>query len=314
MRRAIKALTCLALLWPSLLFSEGWDQSDNVKGGIVNDIAASPDSPGTFFAATFNGFLKSTDNGITWEKFGKGLEGLHLRTLAIDPLNPEVIYIGTYNSGMFKSTDQGASWTKLKVEGDIRAIVIDPKNPEVIYVASYQRGVVVSLDRGRNWSKVSKLPADRVSSLLLLQDKLLAGTWEKGLFSKKLKGEEWTSVGGRLSNKTITFLKKNPHTPKILYAGTYGDGIYLSRDFGKSWQQSNEGLDNLYLKSMAIDNALYVTTDGGGVFKSLDGGISWVSDNNGLKHRYVYSIVTSSNFVLIGTCWGGIYRKASKDG
>jgi photosystem II stability/assembly factor-like uncharacterized protein len=89
-------------------------------------------------------------------------------------------------------------------------------------------------------------------------------------------------VGGE-----VTALVINPLNTQIIYAGTFGGGVYKSVDGGKTWQDSSGGLIDLYIQSMAIDPQNPETVYAGmyrfGVYKSTDGGLSWAPTGPGLN-------------------------------
>jgi photosystem II stability/assembly factor-like uncharacterized protein len=68
----------------------------------------------------------------------------------------------------------------------------------------------------------------------------------------------------------------DPRDPRVVYAAT-SRGILKSID-GKSWRESNEGLENKYVIDVVVDRrrpaTVYAAT-GGGVFKSIDGATVW---------------------------------------
>ena len=89
-------------------------------------------------------------------------------TGAYHPSNPNIIYIGPANGGVWKSTDAGTSWipkTDNEASLAMGAIVIDPVNPEIIYagtgeatysVASYYgRGLLKSTNGGDTWINIT---------------------------------------------------------------------------------------------------------------------------------------------------------------
>jgi hypothetical protein len=109
----------------------------------------------------------------------------------------------------------------------------------------------------------------------------------------------WTSHGPPGGN--IRALVIDPGTPRTLYAGTWGAGVFKSTDGGATWDAANVGLPNLYgyiVSALAIDPiALYAATGtcsdvscSGGVFKSTDGGATWSA--TGLNNdTYFVSII-----------------------
>lgn len=107
----------------------------------------------------------------------------------------------------------------------------------------------------------------------------------------------------------IVTLNIDPSNPNILYAGTFGAGVYKSTDSGGTWQPARNGLGNLYINSFAIDRqnpaTLYAGTYKDGVYKSTDAGASWFHSNSGVQtSAVVYTIAVdpvNSSRVYIGT-------------
>lgn len=94
---------------------------------------------------------------------------------------------------------------------------------------------------------------------------------------------------------TIVALAFDPTNPLTLYAGSYGSGVFKSRDSGQTWTATNQGLTNLYVYSLAIDplnpTTLYAGTYRSQVYKSIDGGMTWSWAGNGMQQQaIVYSM------------------------
>ncbi len=129
---------------------------------------------------------------------------------------------------------------------------------------------------------------------------------------------------------SVVALEADPHNPNIVYAGTFGAGVYKSTDGGMHWFPARDGLTNLIINSLAVDSlnptTLYAGTYRSGVFKSTDGGLTWTPVNNGIASgAIVYTLAVdpeNSNRVYAGTRiykdealppWKGILYK-SEDG
>jgi photosystem II stability/assembly factor-like uncharacterized protein len=109
--------------------------------------------------------------------------------LAIDPVNPSILYAGTENRGVFKSEDSGESWKAMSAGVDsnepIHALVVDPAHPQVVYAGSYRSGVFISEDGGLHWRLINNgLRTRAVTSLTISKDgeTLYAGTTGEGVF------------------------------------------------------------------------------------------------------------------------------------
>ena len=89
---------------------------------------------------------------------GVGPDGGRMLALAMNPVNPAVLYAGTDGGGVFKSANGGANWyavnnglTNLQVQG----LAIDPMNPEILYAGTDGEGIFKSTDGGASWQPVN---------------------------------------------------------------------------------------------------------------------------------------------------------------
>ena len=90
----------------------------NPSGYDISDIAISPyDSTGNTAYLTVMGFgtshvFKTTDAGATWTDKTGNLPDVPANSVAVDPVTPGTIYLGT-DVGVFLSTDDGTTWAEL---------------------------------------------------------------------------------------------------------------------------------------------------------------------------------------------------------
>jgi hypothetical protein len=62
-----------------------------------------------------------------------GPEGGVVLSLALDPLTPATLYVGTSGGGVFKSTDGGGNWSAVNTclsNNDVMSLAIDPATPD----------------------------------------------------------------------------------------------------------------------------------------------------------------------------------------
>ena len=95
----------------------------------------------------------------------------------------------------------------------------------------------------------------------------------------------------------------------ILYAGSFGMGVFRSDDRGHSWHMANTGLTDPFLLCLEVDQKgwVYAGTVRGGVFRTKNGGIKWEPMNKGLKRAEVKSLLASGKGIFAGT-GRGIYE------
>lgn len=200
--------------------------------------------------------------------------------IAIHPTDPNIVYIGAAQGGVWKSTDAGASWTPLTDEQcslAMGALAIDPVNPNIIYAGTgeqhfsgdsyYGCGVLRSIDGGLTWVQLGASVFDldsanggaRISRILI--DPVTAGSAHNttiyvasdlGLYRSTDSGAHFLRVLGPFSDfySPVTDLVMDPTNPRILYGGaafpTSGGwattGIFKSNDGGTTWVQLTSGL------------------------------------------------------------------------
>jgi len=221
------------------------------------------------------GLWKSTDSGNSWVSLTDFAPNLVIGCIAIDPVNTQIVYVGTGEGffnidalrgvGVLKSTNGGSSWTVLNsFSGStssyayyfINKILIRPDNPNTIFVAtsSTTEGIWKSTNAGASWSRIT--------------------------------------APGNLS-KFCVDLEMDPNSSDIMY-GAFGlfapDGIYKTTNGGTNWSKLTNGFPSTSTKygriSLAIAPSntaiLYaVLADSNyythSVMKSTDAGTSWFS-------------------------------------
>jgi hypothetical protein len=99
-------------------------QGNQPVGGEVTDIAIDPSGPtdSVIYIATNNGGIwKTTDGGSSWFPTSDSLPSLSMGAVALDPVNPSIVYAGSGNlfdgaggfikaAGLYKSVDAGKTW------------------------------------------------------------------------------------------------------------------------------------------------------------------------------------------------------------
>ena len=138
------------------------------KAGRDNFIAFHPTIPTTFWAgAPAGGLWKTTDGGLTWTTNTDYLSVIGCTDLAIDPSNPNTMYLATgdgyagdtYCIGVLKSIDGGLTWNTtgltfaVNVMREMRRLVINPNNPQILLAAT-NAGIYRTTNGGTSWTNV----------------------------------------------------------------------------------------------------------------------------------------------------------------
>lgn len=231
-----------------------------------------------------------TETEKNWHSLGPNEGGI--QAMAIDPSDPEVLYVGCYG-GVFKSTDGGRSWMA-KNRGLpypwigvslCNSIVIDTANTATLYVgivnrAALEPGLYKSTDAAETWLPLG-LPYNIKSIAVSSLGIVYAGTEYNGIYKSTDDREGWIRIGHEIKN--VEKIRINPENPEDIYLLTHYDGFYVSRDAGETWFLSNEGLPDESFISLAVDpfdgDRLYAGVYSGDrapyLYNSTDGGRHW---------------------------------------
>jgi len=207
-----------------------WSQTyfDNDPAVHVKWIAINPKASAEIFIATSRGeVIKSTDGGKTWRTTGR-LDGLVARII-IRPDNPDVIFAGTANKGLYRSLDNGESWEgiddKLKDFKDhslFRDLVFSVSEPGTIFLANHY-GLLRSTDNGNTWTSINLITPKNEATInsLAVSPKNSSEIYyvTNTTFYRSVDGgKNWSSKQLPSSRAGVKLLI-NPNDPNIIYLG-----------------------------------------------------------------------------------------------
>lgn len=130
-----------------------WTQIDTPNlpnGRVVTRLLVDPNHDTNWYYATFGGFSgdnvwRSTDGGASWTDItgagATGLPNVPVRAIAINPTNPNHLYVGT-EIGVFTSEDGGATWD-VSQDGPANVSVDELffRSDNTLYAVTHGRGV-----------------------------------------------------------------------------------------------------------------------------------------------------------------------------
>ena len=299
-----------------------WNNRNDLTGEITI-LAIAPNSPNTIYAGTFNGPFRSTDAGATWTKTSTtGISGsLFSASIAVDPTNSQVVYVGSQSGGLRKSSNGGDSWSNVNIplnNATVSSIVFDPVIPSTMYVGA-GNGVFRSTDSGTTWTALNNFPLPFIPAVRVLAidptntATIYAGSFNQGLFKSTNGGANWTlmntGMGGSNPN-SITAIAIDPFDTSTIYTGHgtgsftgFGGSINKSTNGGTSWTQLTNGVSTFQINAIVADrvtaNTFYAATIGGGVIKTTNGGASWATANTGLWRSNVPTLVADPSNAAI---------------
>lgn len=249
-------------LYRSSNHGETWtklkDESNNMtEEANIYDIAISSQDPKVMYAAIFQdgrGRLhKSTTRGQSWqETYIVTDENYAVFSVALDPTNSDIVYIGTAQGGLLKSVDGGESWKVLKwvAEGIlttssvINKIVVDPSNPTTVYASTDGDGIFKTIDAGESWSQLAEgfkgyTDIDEVTDFTIDPNNtaILYSASTRGVIKSADGGTTWSRLEIVVPEaaETVKDITVDPKNSNILYYGA-GSVIYKSADGGSTWK------------------------------------------------------------------------------
>jgi photosystem II stability/assembly factor-like uncharacterized protein len=265
-----------------------WKEAKELKNEAIHAMIQSSKNPDLLLVGTVGGVWISTDSGEDWKKIESSTAPLKVNSLAIDPIDTNIIYAGTWWRA-YKTTDGGKNWRLIKDgmidDSDVFAIDIDPRNPDHI-IASACSGIYNSINKGEKWTKVNGIPSQSRRTRDILQHVGIPGTvyaaTTEGFWMSSDSGKSWVLTTTR--QLEINSIAVHPENPNRVYIGTNNYGVMVSNDGGKTFAQTNGNFSSRLTYSITADseqsNRLYATTintatGGGFVFVSNDRGRTW---------------------------------------
>ena len=255
----------------------------------------------------------------SWQWIGPGNIGGRIRSLVINPLQPDTMFAGSVGGGIWRTTDAGASWSPVN---DFMAnlavatmVLRQPNNPAIaatLYAGTGEgfgnvdalqgAGIFKSTDSGLTWSQLPGTnPADPavcpapatiancpwlfVNRLAMSPDgnTLLAAT-ALGIRRSTDGGATWNAVGGFVN--ALLDIDFHPTNNQQAIASATGFANF-STDGGQTWTGANFNpaiagrIEVTYAPSNPAIVYASVDQNNGDVYRSTDGGQNYTRVNTG---------------------------------
>jgi len=190
-----------------------------------------PNHPRMMYAGTSAGAFRTLDSGEHWTSLDMGIaSNAHPSSVAIDPVNPDTILVGSSDGYIIRSEDWGETWQVTPAQPPpfpITSIVFKPGQPEIVYASISPGGIWKSRDGGQTWQPLRldcplgldceppEQPA-RID-LILATDLYLFAATSKGLFRSPDGGIIWEKAS---LEARVRALVSHTGQPGYLLAGT----------------------------------------------------------------------------------------------
>ena len=231
-----------------------------------------------------------------------GPNGGDARSFAVEPKDPQHLYLGTLTSWIYQSSDGGTTWKRLAKLGKsddlvVDSLLVDTSDPKTLFAGVWQvdkpaGGIYISHDSGATWVSSSEMDGQSVRALTQSYSNpkiLIAGTL-KGVYRSEDKGQHWKQISPPESGEIheVESIAIDPNDPNTIYAGTW-HLPWKTTDGGASWHNIKQGLiDDSDVFSIIIDPTRPTV-----VYTSACSGI-YRSENAGELYRKVQGIPSTA--------------------
>jgi len=207
------------------------------------------------------GFLKSIDGGVNWTKFPLNTYSGYAYCLALDPSNPDNIYVGgcyinpgSYPS-VYKSTDGGATFTEissgLPAGSIVYSLAIHPTNTTIIYAGTSSGGIYRSTDSGDSWVQMCTYSDIHALSTSAAEPNLVYAGGIAAVYKSTDAGVSWIETGTGIHGKSIKGLAVKQAQAMTVYAAN-NLGFYMTMNGGNNWLHSSYGINLAHIPDFDI--------------------------------------------------------------
>lgn len=227
------------------------DVSVDKNSGVYEIRIAPSDSRRLYMM--YRGYIyRSEDKGAHWTRtsFPKVSDAANDtyrmcgQKMAVDPVNPDVVYAGTPARGLWKTSNGGTSWTQVSAVPEsgsgagVTGIGFDTTSAKrdgktsTIFASSWGKGVYRSVDAGESWTLLSGGP-NNVNHGKIAAD---GGYYAAGDDSSKI----WRFLGGKWTDITPASdhwggIVVDPFDAAHIVAIRSGGYLDISHDRGATW-------------------------------------------------------------------------------
>lgn len=281
----------------------------------------------TVFAGTTQGMFLSNDNGASWVNASSGL-----------PKNIVVTDITSVGANTFISTEEGVFYSANNGKSWISASNGLPENPylkgqaseiktvaicgNVILAGCWNQkqgtkaltdgGVYCSEDNGKSWHLSDTGIRDAEDGFnsngdinkIVVDGKKIYALSQQGVFLSEDNVKSWKKINSKYNPLAFSGNK--------IYGGTWGAGVFISKNSGATFSEINNGLpkNELYVTALAVSGSTLIAgiSFDGNLYVSRNDGVSWQKD--GPPKCNAQCILIAGNTIIVGTNNGVLINKS----
>lgn len=192
--------------------------------------------------------------------------------VSVDPNDPNRVYVGTFDRGVYRSLDGGESWTQVSdgiPHKRVLSVAISPhveNGRSVVFAGTEPSSVYRSTNDGATWEDLSTL-----------RDVPSYDTW---------------FFPPRPDTHHVRWIAPHERDTETIIVGIELGGVLRTRDGGATWQDRHPDavIDPHVVHAHPTSTDRIYAIGGDGVSFSIDAGDSWTRDVNGMDRFYAWGL------------------------
>ncbi|MGK7949357.1 MAG: YCF48-related protein [Xenococcaceae cyanobacterium] len=257
------------------------------------ELSANYSQDRTLYMLVRGNLFKSRDGGNNWQWLVKGIDHHgNLVTFTLASENNQILYLSSLTDGIYKSEDGGKTWFNLiqGLENLLLDKLVTSADGETVLAAGYDEGLYYSNNGGENWQTI--IQDKKITAVAINPQQanyVIVGDRQGTLYLSQDGGKTWQIQDKIGKSSAITAIAFSPNfaQDKTLYLGTEQEGVWQSKDEGKTFIPLNAANSPVNIQDIVpLTNqettSLFVSDRDRGVFFSNDNGKNWTKSSQGL--------------------------------
>jgi photosystem II stability/assembly factor-like uncharacterized protein len=217
------------------------------------------------------------------------------------------LFVQDAGQGIFISPDNGINWM-ISNDGLPSAWPRFVSSIETNVYAGFDNGLFLYDWQKNRWNRLAyrggQVPPIKIKNYLFAADL-------GGVYRSSNNGDNWETVFSVQSGGNVVCTAA---AETLLFIGTYGNGVYFSSNYGKSWNAANRNYE-VGVKRLGIHGkCVFAATNYNGLIRTDDNGNNWLPINISSINVKALSFATSDSNLFVVSPQYGVFQMIQNQG